>query len=117
MIITKETKERFVKMLRDRQIIIIQCDKGRNRKTYDFKIIGANSGGRWDFTPLVAETSIYPSSRGETIQKLSVRGLDGAAVVANTIFKLEIEGIKTNFGEDYYGIYQNVRELLTTFYI
>lgn len=116
MNITKETKERFVKMLNARQIIVIQCNKSTNRKTYDLKFIGANSGGKWDFTPLVAETSGYPSNRRKTIEWLAIYALDAVSVVCDTLNKLQEEGLGSDLGEGY-SQYQKVRELLTTFYI
>lgn len=116
MYITRETKERFVKMLYDRQIIVIQCNKSTNRKTYDLKFIGANSGGKWDFTPLVVETSGYPSNKRTTVERLAIYALDAASVICDTLDKLQEEGIESNLGEGY-NQYQKVRDLLTTFYI
>jgi len=114
MTITKETKERFVKMLKARQIIVIQCNKGSNRKTYDFKFIGANNSGKWDFTPLLAEYSNYSNNKG--CQYLSIRSLDGAAVICSALCELKKEGMKTGLG-DGYSQYEKIRDLLTTFYI
>ena len=116
MIITRETKQRFLTMLDARQIIVIQCNKSTNRKTYDFKFIGANSGGKWDFTPLVAETSGYPSNRRTTVERLAVHALDAVSVVCDTLNKLQEEGLVSNLGEGY-SQYQKVRDLLATFYI
>ena len=114
MIITKETKERFVKMLKAGQIIVIQCNKSSNRKTYDYKFIGANNSGKWDFTHLVAEYSNYPNNKG--CQYLAIRSLDGAAVICSTLYELKKEGIKTGLG-DGYSQYEKIRDLLTTFYL
>ena len=52
MIITEETKLRFIGMFLQRQIIIIQHKTHRGR--YTFKVIGANDAGKWDFTPMKA---------------------------------------------------------------
>lgn len=117
MYITKETKERFVEMLKNRQVIVIQCDKDVNRKTYDYKFIGANSGGKWDFTPLVAEMSGYSSNRRKTVMRLAIHALDAVPVVCNTLNKLQEEGLETNLGEGYYCQYQKVSDLLATFYL
>ena len=114
MIITKETKERFVKMLKAGQIIVIQCNKGNNRRTYDYKFIGANDSGKWDFTPLVAEYSNYPNNKG--CQYLTIRSLDGVSVICSTLCELQKEGIETDFG-DGYSQYEKVRDLLATFYL
>lgn len=116
MIISKETKERFVKMLNDRQIIVIQCNKSVKRNTYDFKIIGANDNGKWDFTPMVAEISDYPSNKNTTVTYLSIRALDGDDVICNTLLKLGKEGLFDKF-ENGYALYNYVREHVTTFFI
>lgn len=115
MIITKETKERFVRMLKARKIIVIQCKKSSNRKTFNYKFIGANNSGKWDFTPMIAEYSNYSNSKGGC-QYLSIRSLDGAAVICSTLCELKKEGIKTGLG-DGYSQYEKVRDLLTTFYL
>ena len=114
MIITKETKERFVKMLKAGQIIVIQCNKSSNRKTYDYKFIGANNSGKWDFTPLAAEYSWYQNNKG--VQYLTIRALDGVSVICSILCELQRDGIETDFG-DGYSQYERVRDLLCTFYI
>lgn len=113
---TKETKERFVEMLKNRQVIVIMCDKGTNRRTYNCKFIGANDSGKWDFTPLVAEKSGYPSNRRTTVERLAIHALDAVSVVCDTLNKLHDEGVGPNPGGGY-SQYQKVRDLLTTFYI
>lgn len=116
MYIAKETKERFVKMLKAHQIIVIQCNKGSNRKNYDYKFIGADVCGRYDFTPLIAEYSGYKSNNNESVMYLSVRGLDAAAIIADTLDVLRKENVfkskKTN-----YELYEEARSLICTFYI
>lgn len=114
MIITKEMKERFVEMLKAGQIIVIQCNKGNNRRTYDYKFIGANDSGKWDFTPLVAEYSWYKNNKG--VEYLTIRALDGVSVICSTLCELQKEGIETGFG-DGYSQYQDVRDLVSTFYV
>ena len=115
MIIAKETKERFVKMLNNREIIVIECDRNSNRRSYDYKFIGANSNGKWDFTPLVAECSGFPYSK-KPIQWLSVRGHDAASMISAVINELrneKIDGIPA--AGDSYSQYERIRTLLTTF--
>lgn len=119
MIITEETKKRFLKMLNDRQIIVIQCNKGSQHKTYNFKFIGANSKGKWDFTPMVVEMSRFPSNKTTRTmeQYLSVRALDAAIVICNVIEKMKEEGI-LNFEYTFgYELYQIVRDKISTFYV
>lgn len=104
-------------MLDDRQIIVIQCNKGNSHKTYDFKFIGANSEGKWDFTPMMVEMSRFPSNKSAHVQNLSVRALDAVSVICNVIEKIREEGI-LNFGNTIgYDLYQTVREKISTFYV
>ncbi len=115
MIITKETKERFVKMLEARQIIVIQFDKSRSRETYDYKFIGASSDGKWDFTPLCAELSGHPNNSSTHVQKLVIRALDAAEVICDTLEGLRDENII--FSElTGHRLYEAVREKISTFY-
>jgi len=117
MIITKETKERFVRMLMNHEIIVIECKRNSNRRSYDYKFIGANSYGRWDFTPLVAEYSGFPCPE-KPIQWLSVRGDDAAKIlhaVMNEMRNQKINGVPAYVSA--YSQYVAIRTLLTTFYI
>ncbi len=116
MIITNETKERFIKMLEDRQIIVIQVDKRRSRKTYDYKFIGSNSDGKWDFTPLCAHFSGYPNNSSTHIQELTIRALDAADVICDVLEKLREENL---FFSELSGhrLYEKVREKISTFYV
>ena len=50
----KETYERFAKMLKKRQIIVVSKRLNKTSFTFEYKIIGSNGLGNWDFTPLVA---------------------------------------------------------------
>ena len=112
----KETKERFIKMLDDRQVIVIQCNKCASRKTYDYKFIGANSEGKWDFTPLVAEFSGYPSNASVTVMYLAVRGLDPAAIIADTVENI-CEDLGKALEKSGHGLYEYCRHNITTFYL
>ena len=116
MYITRETKERFVKMLNDRQILVIQNDKGRKYKTYNLKFIGANSDGKWDFTPMVAQLSKYQSTKEEYIQYISIRALDAVAVICNVLDELKDEGIVERKSEGF-SQYEEVRDKISTFYV
>lgn len=116
MIIEKETKERFVRMLKNRQIIVILCNKYPRSKNYNIKFIGADAHGRWDFTPLVAEFSGYKSNAKTDIMFMAIFDDDPAAVITDTLKKLKKQGI---FGikRDDYALYKEVRDLICTFYI
>lgn len=112
--ITYETKIRFARMLARKQIIVIQCKKSAKCKNYDFKFIGADNFNKYDFTPMVADTLGLPIS--QEIYYCSIKGYDAAEIVRQTIEKLASEGIikeeKTG-----YDLYEQVRDLLATFYL
>ena len=112
--ITRETKERFVKMLKNRQVIVVRCKKSA-RKTYNYKFIGANELGRWDFTPLVAEIS-GAQSDGNDILLLSIRGIDAAAIITDTLIELKNQGV-SGISSEKYELYVQVRSRLCTFYM
>ena len=86
MIITKETKERFVKMLEANQIICIRANK-KGRKTYDYKVIGATDNGKWDFTPMVANVSNYPNNGG-CMELAIITVHDAADVIEDVLLEL-----------------------------
>lgn len=115
--ITKETKERFVRMLKRMEIIVFQCKKNSRRLTYDFKFIGANSCGKWDFNPLIEQaTHGYYSYRANGDYSLAIRATDSAAVICEVLDDLKKEGIEHNLGSGQ-AMYEKVRHLLTTFYL
>lgn len=116
MIITKETKERFAKMLRDRQIIVIQSSKP-NRKTYDYKIIGANSEGKWDFTPMAAELSYYANNSSTQIKRLAIRSPHSSDDVITSVLEgLQKEGLFNRY-KNLYQLHVFAQEHITTFFI
>lgn len=110
----KEEKKQFVKMLGKKQIIIIECNKSNSRKTYDYKFIGADDNGRWDFTALMKKLSRYPSNKG--CQRLCVCALDGISVIADACAELHKEGLFESTDTDF-GLYSYIREQVTTFYM
>lgn len=117
MVITRETKERFVKMLNDRHIIVF-CEMNKHHdccKNNSYKFIGVNVG-RWDFTPMVAQLSGNRTRNGNDARLVSVRGLDGASIIVNTLVALSEEGIVKPI-ESRDSEYFKVCDLLTTFYI
>ena len=109
---TKEDKERFVKMLKARQIICF-CVNNPRRKNYDYKIIGANNDGKWDFTRMAADVSNYPNNNG--CQYLTIRSPHNAEdVVADILDELSKDGIfdqklsgyaLTNFAREHIAIF------------
>lgn len=115
--ITNETKERFVKMLKNREIIVINCKKNPRRLTRDFKFIGANSYGKWDFTSMIEDfTNGRYSYRSNGWESLAIRATDAAAIVCEVLDALKNENIESGFGNGHER-YEKVRDLLTTFYL
>jgi len=114
MYIINETKIRFARMLAKKQIIVIQCKKTANCKSYNFKFIGADDYEKYDFTPMVADTLGLPLS--QNIYYCSVKGNDASELVRLTIEKLAKDGIIKE-EKSGYDLYEQVRGLLTTFYL
>lgn len=108
--------ERFVKMLKNRQIIVVQCNKYSRSKNYSVKFIGADNHGRWDFTPLVADFSGYRSNAHTKIMFLTVFTNDPAATITDTLLNLKKQGI-TGITKEKYALYEEVRDLVCTFYM
>lgn len=114
MVITKETKKRFVEMLLKKQVIVIRNKKEKSRY-YDYKFIGANSTGRWDFTPMVAELSDCKVNYPNDVQMMSIHTFDGIGVVCSILECLKKEGIES-FEESGDDLYFAVRDKLVFFY-
>lgn len=114
MYIINETKIRFARMLAKKQIIVIQYKKTVNCKSYNFKFIGADDYEKYDFTPMVADTLGLPLS--QNIRYCSVKGIDAAELVRLTIEKLSKDGIIKE-EKSGYDLYEEVRDLLSTFYL
>jgi len=57
MIITKETKERFVELLKSHEIIVVWRWTTQKYNNKDFKVIGAHNGLYWDFTPCIIDAT------------------------------------------------------------
>lgn len=114
MYIINETKIRFARMLAKKQIIVIQCKKSANSKNYDLKFIGADDYERFDFTPMIADTLGLPLS--QNIYYCSVKSYDAAEIVRLTIERLAKDGIISE-EKSGYDLYEQVRDLLVTFYL
>ena len=120
MVITKETKERFIKMLDKKQIIVIRATL-INRKYPHFKIIGADEYGRWDFTPCISyitDCKTIAVTGGE----MAICGtVDCVQLLQNTLRKLHDERIESAFFENNndcnYTLYSYCREHICTFHL
>ena len=102
-------------MLKDRQIIAIEINKSNSRRTYDYKIIGANNDGKWDFTDLIAKLSGYDYNKRLDSEHRVIFSLDGACIICDALRKLSKQGFFPEY-KDGYDIYSKVRHSLTMFY-
>ena len=91
MVITRETKERFVKMLEAREIIVV----GHRIKTnYDFKFIGVHNGLKWDFTPTVAFCTGCRTNGAHDLPNLTVRSYSADYLVEQTLKDMPNDCVK-----------------------
>jgi hypothetical protein len=91
MIITRETKERFVEMLEKKEIIVV----GRKIKTnYDFKFIGVHNGMKWDFTPTVAYCTGWRTNGVYDITHMTVRSYSADYLVEQTLKNMPNDCVK-----------------------
>ena len=110
----KGMKEQFVKMLNDKQIICF----GANRKKpgiYEYKIIGADSYGRWDFTATIAEETSYKAVNG-TLLPLAIKANNVCMIIGDFLQKLHEEGL-FDCEETGYGLYSYVWDRITIYYL
>lgn len=116
MIIERSTKERFVKMLEERQIIVVRSKTDARRMTNRYKFIGVNSDGKWDFTPMVAELTRYRCNAKAEISDRVIYATDSASVICDVIDNLLKDGL-CKWIERGGEMYFKVRDLLTVFYM
>ena len=91
MVITRETKERFVEMLKKKEIIVV----GRKIKTnYDFKFIGVHNGMKWDFTPTVAYCTSCRTNGVYDITHMTVRSYSADYLVEQTLKNMPNDCVK-----------------------
>ena len=114
MFITYDTKIRFARMVARRQVIVVQCRRTARSASYDFKFIGADEFGRYDCTPAIIDILGLPENAD--IRHLTVRAKDAADVVARALTCLADDGI-VKVEKRGHDLYEEVRNLLTTFYM
>lgn len=72
MIISKETEDRFVQLLKESKIIVFYKRVSQSSRNFDYKFIGSDGSLRWDFTPMIAEITKCKTN-GKGIKNLSCR--------------------------------------------
>lgn len=112
MFITEQTMQRFLQMLNDRQIIVIQHKAHQGR--YTFKFIGANDSGKWDFTPMIAYTADIEFNGEMSLENLSIVGIDAADIIKRSLLHMS-EGNPLTLEKSGHDLYEWVRDLITTF--
>lgn len=53
----KETKEKFIELYGNHEIVTVSRKYGNSAASYENKFIGTHNGLKWDFTPLVISLS------------------------------------------------------------
>lgn len=82
--ITKETMERFVKMLKANEIVVVAR---RIKVNYEMKVIGVHNGLKWDFTPMVAYVTSCRTN-GADITHKAVRDISPESIIWRTLKSL-----------------------------
>lgn len=118
----KEMKERFVQMLKDRQILIVAGQQTAKNGDGDYKFIGANNDGKWDFTLLLGQLSGCSVRSDEWKQGVKnpihtfIRTKDPFAVIQSALIQLAITGFFNDDIKDNYKLYEYTREQTAVFY-
>ena len=84
MIITKQTMERFVRMLESNEIVVVAR---RIKVNYEMKVIGVHIGMKWDFTPMVAYVTACRTN-GADITHMAVRDVSPQSIIWRTLKEL-----------------------------
>lgn len=114
MFFTEDTKLRFVGMFLQRQIIIVQHKTHQSR--YTFKVIGANDSGKWDFTPVIADSAGIEFIGSMACENLTIVSIDAADIIKKALLSMQDEGL-LRLEKSGYDLYEWVRDHLTTFYM
>lgn len=118
----KEMKERFVQMLKDKQIIIVEGLRTARNGDGDYKFIGANNEGSWDFTKSLGDWGLIPvrseewKESAENPTHTFIRTNDPYSVIHSALLELAVNGI---FNENIMGgsdLYKYIREKTSIFY-
>lgn len=93
MIIENITKERFVKMLAKRQIVVVYRDLSPRSSTREYKFIGMQNGLKWDFTHLVV-SGTGCKTNGKSGGQIAARGCYVMTLLEETLKWLKERGCK-----------------------
>lgn len=109
MIITRETKERFVKMLSKKQIVVIWHRLSSRSDTRNYKFIGMQNGMKWDFTYTIIEATGCKTNE-ESGFCVAARDWSSDYLVKKTLKSFKEEGIKVPKN-----VFENVDDYLAHF--
>lgn len=93
MFIENSTKERFVKMLSKRQIVVVYRDLSQKSITREFKFIGMQNGMKWDFTHLIINATGCKTN-GKSGYQTAARGWNVTILLEETLKSLKEQGYK-----------------------
>ena len=54
---TKETKETFIELFGNHEVVTISRQYGKTPESFENKFIGVHNGLKWDFTPMIIDLS------------------------------------------------------------
>lgn len=87
------TKERFIKMLEKRQIVVVYRDLSLRSFTREYKFIGMQNGLKWDFTYLIV-AGTKCKTNGKIGGQMAARGCYVRTLLEKTLKWLEEQGCK-----------------------
>lgn len=92
MLIEKTTKERFVKMLQNHEIVCIFRRLSQRSDTYEYKFIGMHEGLKWDFTWCIADATGCETN-GKSGISIAVRSKSAQYLLETALKSFQADGI------------------------
>ena len=89
MYFTKETKECFIELFGNHEVVTISRRYGNTPASYEHKFIGVHNGMKWDFTPMIIDLSGCHTNKSE----LAARGFS-KTILTMAFLKLREEGFE-----------------------
>lgn len=84
---TKETKEKFIELFRNHEIVTVSRRYGNTPASFEHKFIGQHDGLKWDFTPLVVNLTGCKATAAD----LAARGFS-KELIASALQRLKKDG-------------------------
>lgn len=93
MTITRETKDRFVKMLANCEIVVIARRLSMKSDTRDYKFIGVHNGLKWDFTWCIVDATGCKTN-GKDAFNITARSFSAGYLTELALKQFREEGIE-----------------------